>query len=140
MSRKMKNPADVAAKWASNLGNASQAIQQGVAAVTTAPTSLAAAAVDRQVAGVMRAAQSGKTARNLQKVSLSDWQTSMIQKGLPRISSGAQAAKPKMQGFMSKFLPFLQQGVDSLPPRGDKQANINRAVAMMNHNSEFVNS
>lgn len=136
----MKNAADVANKWATNLASSTQAIQQGVQAVTTAPTQLAAQNLNAYLAGVNHAVSSGKMANALQKVSLPDWQNAMIQKGIPRIASGAQAAKPKMQQFMQSFLPYVAQGVQQLnstTPRGSLQQNIQRAVQMMQWNAAF---
>jgi hypothetical protein len=133
----MKNPQMVADKWATNLGNAGTSITAGVNATTVAPTQLAAAAVDRQVQGVMRAAQSGKTAAALNAVTLQQWQQAMIQKGVPRIGTGAAAAKPKFVSFMNQLLPFEQQGLQQLPARGDVNANIQRMVAWAQYMSTF---
>ena len=134
-----KNPQDVANKWANNIAQATDSIRQGVQAVTTAPTQLAAQAQDRYIAGVQRAVSTGKWQAGLQKVSLADWQNAMINKGIPRIGSGAAAAKTKFASFMTQFLPYVQQGVQQLQtmPRGTLDQNIQRAVFMMNHNAQF---
>lgn len=138
----MKNATDVANKWANNLAASTTSIQAGVQSVTTAPTALAAQAQNAYLAGVQRAVSSGKWANALQKVSLADWQQAMIQKGIPRIASGAAAAKPKFASFMQQFLPYLQQGVANLStmPRGTLDQNIQRAVAMMQWNANFQKS
>lgn len=135
----MKNVTDVVNKWANNLAAATTSIQQGVQQVTTSPTQLAAANPNAYLAGVQKAVASGKWQAALQKVSLADWQNAMIQKGVPRIASGAAAAKPKMAAFMTQFLPYLQQGVQNLQtmPRGTLDQNIQRAVAMMQWNAQF---
>jgi hypothetical protein len=135
----MKNATDVANKWANNLAQATTSIQQGVQAVTTAPTQLAAQAQTAYLAGVQKAVSSGKWANALQKVSLADWQQAMIQKGIPRIASGAAGAKGKFANFMQQFLPWVQQGQQQLAtmPRGTLEQNIQRAVFMMTHNAQF---
>lgn len=132
-------PAQAAQNWATNLGAATARIKAGVQAVTTSPTAAAAARIDAYQAGVIAAVQSGKTQRALQAVSLADWQNSMINKGVSRIASGATQAQGKFQNFMSQFLPYVQSGVQQLQamPRGDLQANIARAVFMMNYNAQF---
>jgi hypothetical protein len=132
-----KNPQTSAQKWASNLGAATTAIQNGVAAVTVSPTSKAAQAVDRMVAGVQRAAASGKIANALNAVSLQSWQQSMTQKGIPRIATGAQAALPKFQAFLTQLIPFQQAGLAQLPPRGDINQNIQRMTAWAQYMSTF---
>lgn len=103
-----KNPNDIAEKWANRMGAASTEVQKGVMAVTTAPTQLAAAKEQKYLAGVQRAVTEGKYKRGLERVSLSDWQQSMIQKGIPRMAQGAQAGKPKVAAFMADMLPFQE--------------------------------
>lgn len=135
-----KSPQSVAQKWVNNLSNATTSIREGVEAVTTAPTEKAAARSDAYVAGVQRAVQDGKWQNGLRRVTLADWQRSMLDKGLTRVASGASAAKPKMEEFLSDFLPFVEQGkaaIDRELPRGDAEQNIQRAVAMMRHNMKF---
>lgn len=138
----MKNATDVANKWANNLASSTTSMQQGVQAVTTAPTQLAAQAQTAYLAGVQKAVSSGKWANALQRVSLADWQQAMIQKGIPRVASGATAAKGKFANFMQQFLPWVQQGQQQLAtmPRGTLDQNIQRAVFMMQHNAQFQRS
>jgi hypothetical protein len=128
-----------ASNWANGMSNSSQKLTAGVQAVTVSPTSLAAGRIDAMVAGIQRAATSGKIAAGLNSVSLQDWQQAMLTKGVPRVAAGAQAAKSKVQSFFTQFLPYLQQGVQQLAatPRGDLETNIARAAAMMRHNSQF---
>jgi hypothetical protein len=133
----MINAQQAADNWAASMQNVAAKVKAGVQSLQVSPTALAAAAVERQVAGVMRAAQSGKTASALNSVSLSSWQNAMINKGSPRIASGATAAKPKMVSFMNQFLPFMQNLVANLPARGDLQTNISRATAVMNGAAQF---
>lgn len=135
----MKSASDVANKWAANLAAATTSITAGVQQVTVSPTQLAAANLNGYLAGTQQAVTSGKMAASLQRVSLQDWQTAMIQKGIPRIASGAQAAKPKMASFMQQFLPYVQQGVTNLQsqPRGTLEQNIQRAVTIMQWNANF---
>lgn len=104
-----KDPNAIATKWAQRLAGATTDIQNGVMAVTVAPTQQAAKKQDKWLAGIQRAAINGTWQAGLNKVSLSDWQTAMIQKGLPRVGQGATAAQPKMASFMTKLLPFQQQ-------------------------------
>lgn len=125
-----KNAADVAAKWANNLGAAGPSIQKGVQNVQTSPTALAAKNPDGYLAGVQRAVSSGKWAHRLNAVTLQQWQSAMINKGLPRIQSGAQIGKSNMQTFMQNFLPYVYSAQAALQstPRGNLEQNINRMV------------
>lgn len=136
----MPTAAQAAQNWQNGMQNSTQRITAGVNAVTVAPTQLAAAAADRMLAGIQRAVSSGKWQAGLQSVSLQDWKSAMLDKGVNRIASGAAAAKGKMQSFLSQFLPYVAAGVqqmDATMPRGDTEQNINRAVFMMRYNAQF---
>lgn len=129
-----------AEKWARNLGASTQAMTDGVNGVTDSPTAKAAQAVDRQVAGVQRAAASGKTAQALNAVTLQSWKDSMTKKGIPRVAAGATQAQPKVANFMSQLIPYVQQGKQMLQnqPRGDINANRARMLAWMDYMSNFA--
>jgi len=130
-----QTPDQIAANWASRLAASTQKIQDGVNSVTVAPGQAAARQADVWLQNT-QAAQA-KWKRNVAAVSLSDWQSAMTNKGVQRIASGATAAQPKFQSFMSQFLPYVQSGAANLPARGTLDQNINRAVAMMRHNAAF---
>lgn len=135
----MKNisPAAFATNWQNGMANSSAKMTAGINAVTEAPSVAAIAAIPRMVQGIQAAANDGRIARGLAGVTLQMWQQAMLNKGINRVSAGATQAKPKVQAFAAQFLPFLQQGVSQLPPRGDVNQNIQRAVAMMQYNSQF---
>lgn len=130
-------PDQVAARWAQNLGASTERIKEGIQSVTVAPGQ--AAARQKAVWAQNVAASQDKWARNTSRVSLQEWQDHAINKGLQRIAAGAQSAQPKMTSFLSRFLPFIEQQRAALPPRGNLDANINRAVQMMRATSQFKN-
>lgn len=138
----MPTPSQVAQNWQRGMSNSSEKLKQGIQNVTQSPTAKAAQRIDAMVAGVQRAAASGKTAAALNAVSTEDWKKAMLEKGVPRVAAGAAAATPKFQAFMVKFLPWLQNGLSQLEsmPRGDLEQNINRANSMMRHNAQFKNN
>lgn len=138
----MPSPAQVAQNWSSGMGASTEKMKQGITAVTESPTAKAARRIDAQVAGVQRAAASGKTQAALERVSLEDWKRAALEKGVGRVAGGAMAAKQKFQDFMSQFLPHVEQGKRLLEstPRGDLETNINRAAIMMRHNATFRRS
>lgn len=122
-----KDPASVAKKWASNLGNSTSSITDGVNAVTQSPTASAAKAVDRWSAAMQAQRTKDKFVKGLNAVTLGDWQQAMLTKGVPRVASGAQAATPKMQDFMTKLLPYTAQvsaKVQAMP-----KLNLNDSIA-----------
>jgi hypothetical protein len=136
MAKSMPNAADAAAKWAQNLGAAGTAYTAGVQAVQTAPGQQAAAASDRYIAGVQ--ANVGKFKANVGSVSLADWQNAAVNKGAPRLATGATAAQPKMATVLGQLFPYIEQVRNSLPSRGDLEQNIARSAAFQRGMSKFV--
>ena len=124
-------------KWASRLSGATAEIQAGVQNVTEAP---GIAAARQQALWLQRiTASAPKWARRVSSVSREDWINSMVTKGIPRIATGAQAAIPKMTSFLNDFLPYVDQGVAKVKamPKGDVEAGIQRAAAMIRHNAQY---
>lgn len=135
-----KTAAQVAAKWASRAQGATQALQDGINNVQTAPGALAAAKQDKMLANLTKSILDGKWAANVSAVTLQQWKDAMLTKGVQRYGAGVAAAQPKMQAFMSKLLPFqanIQAQLASMPDL-TLQDNINRAVFMMTEMSKFV--
>ena len=124
--------------WAQNMTRSRQRITSGVQAVTVAPGQAAARQKSAYVNNV--AASADKWATNVSKVTLNDWQTAMVNKGIPRIASGAQAAEPKFVTFMGKLLPYIDTAVRNLPARGNLDQNINRMTSFVRNMAQFKNS
>lgn len=125
----------IAAQWASRLGQSSQRISDGVAAVSVAPGQAAARQKAAYQAGV--AANTDKWAQRVAAVPLGEWQAAMTGKGVQRIASGAQAAQPKFAAFMTQLIPHIQSVKGTLPPRGDLGANINRMTLFVQGMAKF---
>lgn len=113
-----KNASDVSEKWGRRLKGSFDDIKKGVQSVSVAPGVAAAAKADKMLAGITEAVQSGKWANRVKAVSLSDWQSKMIDKGIGRISAGVDGAKSKSEAFYSKLLPFqdsLKSSIQNMP-------------------------
>ena len=132
------NPQTVAQNWANRLAGSTQKITDGINSVSVAPG--VAAARQKTVWVQNTTASADKWARNVQGVSLADWQTATINKGVGRIASGAQAAIPKMEAFMGRLLPYVASGKAKLPARGDINANKSRMNAWFDHMAAFKNN
>lgn len=130
-----RDPAAVGRKWSQNLAGSTEQIRAGVQAVQTAPGTLAARQADVWQNNTIAA--KGKYIRGVQSVSLADWQQATIGKGLQRIASGAQASEPKFVAAMTRLLPYIEQGVRGLPPRGNLEQNKQRALAMITHMANY---
>lgn len=131
----MPTPEQAAAAWAQGLAGATERITQGVQSVTTSPGQ--AAARQKAVYTQQVAANADKWATNVAKVSTGEWQQATIEKGVPRIASGASAAQPKMAQFMGQLLPHISSVKSSLPARGNLDQNVNRMVTFTKGMAKF---
>jgi hypothetical protein len=134
------SPQEAATKWKERLSAATGEIERGVAKVTVAPGMAAAAQMQKYLNGVTENAQKWRT--NVSKVSLAEWQESMKNVGIPRISQGAAAKVGKVEQFQAEFQPHLEavmKQVNSMPSTTQAQ-RIQRAVAMMEGNAKFKRS
>lgn len=123
------DPATAAQNWATKFAGSGDRAKQGAMAVTVAPGQAAARQASTWAANV--AAAQAKFAKNSAAVSLTSWQQSYSDIGVPRFASGAQKGQNKVAAFMGQFLPVLSSAVASLPPRGTYEQNKARAVALM---------
>lgn len=128
-------PEEAAARWAAGLSSAGPKIEAGIRSVQVAPGQAAARQKAAYTTNVAAAAD--KWASRVAGVSLGEWQQATIEKGVQRVASGAQAAQPKMAGFMQQFLPFVDQTVQSLPARGNLDQNIARMTDFVRKTSRF---
>lgn len=119
--------ADAANSWQTNFSNSGAKYAAGVQAVKTAPGQLAAAQADVWIQNTTNA--KARYQANSAAVSLQTWQSLTVQKGQARLASGATAGAPKMQAFMTNFLPKLSQIVDGLPARGSFEQNMQKSYA-----------
>ena len=125
--------AEVAQKWATNLGNAQTSMQNGVNRVTTAPGQ---AAVDKQqkwITAMQSTEVQAKWARKTGAVTLQQWKDSMLNLGIQRAASGATAKMSKMQAAMTTLLPYIDQVAASVRAMPDNTPadREQRALAMM---------
>lgn len=119
--------ATLAQNWVNNLSGATARMQAGAQAVTTAPGQAAAAQQAVWLANVT--ASANRWASAVAAVPLATWQQDYIQKGLPRVATGAQAAQTKFATVLGNIITAEKQIVPSLPPRGNLQQNIARSAA-----------
>lgn len=126
------------AKWLSGMQGASDRMKTGAMGVTTAPGQKAAQAADKWLAKVTAAKQ--KYATNVGAVSLASWQNSYVNIGIPRVAQGAQQKQDKVTAFMDQFLPYLQQGLQTIDkmPSTTLEDGIARATAMIRYNAKFT--
>lgn len=119
------DPAQMAATWVQQMGSpqTQTRYKNGVQAVTTSPTALAASpeATQNYLNGIQQAVASGKRQASLNAVSLQSWQSTTINKGAPRLGTGAAASQNKFQTAMTKWAPIytqISQQVAQMPKGG----------------------
>ena len=120
-------------KWVRNTQAGIPSYKAGVMAVTVSPTTKAAAQAQFYAQQVQAAVDSGRYQAGLQAVSLSDWQNAAVNKGANRIATGVQGAVPKMQNFLTQFLPFVasvKQRIASMPKGGTAEADARMLAAV----------
>ena len=128
-------------KWGQRLNGATQAIQDGVSRVTTAPGVSAAAAQALMLQRITEAINSGKWAKGVSSVSLQDWQAAMKNKGIGRIPAGVSAAQAST--VVAQHITTLLNNVDQASaaanalPKGGLEQSIARASAFMRTMSQL---
>jgi hypothetical protein len=130
------DPTSASNAWLAGMQGAASKITAGVNAVTVAPGQ--AAARQATVWAQNTAAAQSKYAKNVSAVSLNEWQTATINKGVSRVASGAAASQDKYTAAMTQILPQITSIVQSLPPRGTTDQNIQRAVTYMQKASQIT--
>lgn len=135
----MIDAATLVSKWAERTGSQSSinAYKDGINRVTEAPTVKAAAKLDKYMAGIQAALDSGKTRDALLNSPLDLYKNNAINVGAGRIASGVKKGTPKMQSFAAAYVPFLTGAVQgnaqmpdtTLEDRIAKSADMQRRLA-----------
>ncbi len=111
-------PQEFANKLSSRLRAAVDDIRKGVERVSDAPTRRAAAKKEKFRNGINSAIDSGAWERGLQAVSLEDWKSKMLNKGVNRVATGIEDAKPKIEAFAAKLMAHqdsLKAEIERMP-------------------------
>jgi len=132
-------PEEGAVKLIDRARAAAPHIADQVRKVTVAPTELAAQKIDKMQSNFNRAIADGKVERGLRRVGLADWQKAMVEKGVPRIVPGLEAAKSKIIEFNRQFYPHLERVQSEIATMPDTtlEDGIARMVHNVRRNAEF---
>lgn len=135
-------PDEGAAKLIRNAKAATATIAAQVDKVTVAPTEVAARKIDKMRTNILKAIDEGKVEAGLRRVSLSDWQKAMKEKGIPNIARGLDFAESKIVEFNREFYPFLERVEAEVAAMADTtlEDNINRMVFAVRRIAEFKRS
>lgn len=117
----------LAQTWVNNLSAAGPRMQAGAQAVTTAPGQAAAAQQAVWLANVQ--ASANLWAQKVSAVPLQVWQQDFINKGIPRVATGAANAQQRFATVLAEIIANERTIVNSLPARGTLDQNIARSAA-----------
>lgn len=131
-------PQEFAEKWGRRLKASGTDIQNGIKRVSEAPGISAARQANTMLANLQARVADGTWARRVAGVSLQDWQNAALTKGVQRITAGVDAAQGKVANMAGSLLQAVDSAVAEVErtPRGDLEANINRATTFMREMSK----
>jgi len=132
-------PAEFQEKHARRLKGSLTDMRLGVEKVTEAPGAKAAAKQDKMLANLTAKVADGTWANRLKKVTLEDWRSKMIDKGLPRVSGGIDAASAKVIDFATQLLPAVDAASRKVQGMPDLtlEDSINRMTTFVRDMSKF---
>jgi len=113
-------PKQAQEKHARNLKASVGDITIGVDAVKEAPGKKAAAKQTKMLTNLTASVNDGTWAKRVSAVSLEDWKSKMKDKGIPRISSGIDAASVKTEDFFTQLFAYQ----DSIKPKIDAMPDL----------------
>ena len=126
-------------KQARNLKASIDYMRSGISNVTESPTMKAASRADKMLTNLSKAVQNGTWGNRLKAVSLDEWKEKMLNKGLPRVAGGIDAAKSKVVDFASQLLPAIDSAKKDIQSMPDLtlEDNINRMTTFIRKMSQF---
>lgn len=132
-------PKEFQEKHNRRLKAATEDMRLGVERVSVSPTAEAAKKADKMRANIIKAIDDGKWAAGLNRVTLEDWKSKMINKGIGRVAAGIDEAAPKVEAFAAKLLPHIEAGQTSIRnlPDVTLEDSINRMTTFIRHMSKF---
>ena len=118
---------------------ATEDMRLGVERVTESPTAKAAKKADKMRANILKSIDSGKWAAGLNRVTLEDWKSKMINKGVGRVAAGIDEAEDKVIAFAEKLLPHIDAGQTIIAKLPDVtlEDSINRMTTFTRHMAKF---
>ena len=132
-------PEQYAEKQARNLQNSLPDIRQGIERVSSAPGQKAAAAQQRMKDNLNKSIDDGRWAKKVAGVSLEEWKSAALNKGVDRIASGIDNAHDKQVQMAGRLLAAVDQSASKVRsmPKGTLSDSIARMTAFVTDMSKF---
>ena len=139
MAKIRVTPAEFQEKHARRLKGAIEDMRKGIERVDVSPGAKAAAKKDKMRARLMDALDSGKWEKRVAAVSLDEWKSAAIEKGLNRVATGIDRAAPKVQEFAAQLLAHEADGLKKIETMPDVtlEDSINRMTTWVRHMAKF---
>ena len=135
-----KLPAEqYAEKQARNLKTSLPDIRAGIERVSTAPGVAAAAAQSRMKDNLNRAIDDGRWAAKVKGVTLEDWKSAALNKGVDRIAAGIDQAHGKQVAMAGRLLAAVDSAAakSNAMPKGPIQDSIARMTTFVEDMHKF---
>ena len=128
-----------AEKQARNLKNSLPDIRAGIERVSTAPGVAAAAAQTRMKDNLNRAIDDGRWAAKVRGVSLEEWKSAALNKGVDRIAAGLDQAHDKQVQMAGRLLAAVDSSAakSNAMPKGTIQDSIARMTTFVEDMHKF---
>lgn len=125
-------------KWVNRMQAASAEITAGVNAVSVAPGVSAAKQANAWITRIQ--ASKAKWERNVAAVTLEQWKSAMIERGIPAINAGVTAKSGNYLNFANKAYPYIATGVAHVKsmPKGTLAQSQARANYFMEYMSKYT--
>ena len=132
-------PEEYASKQARNLKNSLPDIRSGIERVSTAPGASAAAAQSRMKDNLIRSIDDGRWAAKVRGVSLEEWKTAALTKGVDRIAQGIDQAHDKQVQMAGRLLAAVDSSAQkaNAMPKGTIQDSIARMTTFVEDMHKF---
>jgi len=131
MARKNRNVQSIVSRWVQNGTASSGKYKDSVMSLVDNPLDKAADAGALYLQKIQESEALGKRARGLRAFGFDNWKKVTASKGSVRLGQGMSESQDRFSKAMTTLLPFIDNLVDTLPPRGDLNMNIARADKFM---------
>ena len=132
MARTVKvNASEFAARWGQGLKGSVERIRAGVQRVDESPGKRAAAKADKWHAAISSTETKDKWRRRLGAMTLEEWQTAMLNKGVNRIAAGVDNAQGKVVAYGEKLLSHQNRLLGELDTMPD--VTLEDSISRMTH-------
>lgn len=125
------NATEFATRWGQGLKGSVERIRSGVGRVSESPGKAAAAKADKWHAAMSSMEVKDKWRRRLGAMTLEEWQTAMLDKGVNRIAAGVDTAQPKMAAYGEKLIAHQNRLLAELD--GMPDVTLEDSISRMTH-------